>query len=210
MCLSTSCQNTYQRPFFYKVDSVWCEACIVNLPLHLKDKELSHQHPESIQATHTRLTTKFTPHSTNDNLLMTNYSQRCFLGVALSCSFITQSCSDLAAKGLANYTEWLQVYRIHLNKHPNSSKQPPRMVKLNGHPASNKRLRRKSFESQSPKLNKRPVRLIKKKNRKQLIRRCIARTTLLTHGNVAYWLTKMPCNIEQMRDHTVWPLVEKT
>ena len=145
---------------------------------------------------------------------MTNYSQRCFLGVALSCSFITQSCSDLAAKGLANYTEWLQVYRIHLNKHPNSSKHPPRMVKLNGRQTSNKRLRRKSFQSQSPKLNKRPVRLIKqkkkkKKNRKQLIRRCVARTTLLTHGNVAYWLTKMSCNIEQVRDRTVWPLVEK-
>ena len=82
------------------------------------------------------------------------------------------------------------------------------MVKLNGRPASNKRLRRKSFQSQSPKLNKRPVRLIKKKkkkkkNRKQLIRRCIARTTLLTHGNVAYWLAKMSCNIEQVRDRTV-------
>ena len=161
MCLSTSCQKTYQRPFSYKVDSVWCWACIVNLPLHLRDKELS------IQATHTRLTTKFTPHSTNDNLLMTNYSQRCFLGVALSCSFITQSCSDLAAKGLANYTEWLQVYRIHWNKHPNSSKHPPRMVKLNGRPAWNKHLRRKSFQSQSPKLNKRPVRLIQKNKKKK-------------------------------------------
>ena len=85
---------------------------------------------------------------------MTNYSQRCFLGVALSCS-------NLAAKGLANYTEWLQVYRIHLSKHP------PRMVKLNGRPASNKRLRRKSFHSQSPKWNKRPVRLIKKKKKKK-------------------------------------------
>ena len=97
--------------FFYKVASVWGWACIVNLHLHSRDKQLSHQ--PRVYTSHPHLT-NYNINSELNWIQLTDHelftvlkSTHCLLIVALSCSLITQSWFWVSCKGA---DDWRSIF----------------------------------------------------------------------------------------------------